>query len=90
MRDTLHTLTVLAVEQPTPVRPDGMEGVDTGLGYLAWGLTIACVIGVIVTAILMALQHKHGEGGKHAGSLGWVMGAAIIGSSAGPLVTALL
>jgi len=91
VRDTLQSLStdLLAVEQPAPITPPGTAGVTTILGYAAWAVTIACVLGVLVTAIMMALKHRRGEGAEHMGNLGWIMVAAILGSAAGPLVTAV-
>lgn len=78
---------VLAVDFTTnPTAPPGTEAVQTILNWLAWGVALACVVGVLITAGSMALSHKRSPGEDHISRLGWVLGACILGASAGSLV----
>ena len=72
-----------------PSAPPGSERVLDIVNWLAWAAMVACVAGIIITAITMALSHRRGEGGEHAGRLGWVMGAAILIGMASGLVAFL-
>jgi len=48
------------------------------------------VFGVLAVAAGMAVKHRRGEdGSEQLGRLGWVLGAVVLGSAAGPLVNAL-
>ncbi|GAA4788402.1 hypothetical protein [Streptomyces ziwulingensis] len=59
------------------------------LGNLAWIVTAAAVAGVIIIGTQMALQLRRGEmgeGATHFRGFATVLGACILGISAGPLV----
>ena len=78
------------IPQPTGVQPPGTEGLTTILGWIAWGVTFLCVVGVFFVAGSMAFAHRRGEGSEAVGKLGWVMGACILGASATSLVNVLI
>jgi hypothetical protein len=81
---------ILAAPDPHPTQPPGTQGLLTLLDWGAWGVTLACVAGVLIVASMMAVKHRRGEeGGDHLGKLGWVLAAAVLGAAAGPLVTAV-
>ena len=83
-------LSSLAIDAPPAQQPPGTEALTQMLSWGAWGVSFACLLGVFAVAGAMALAHRRGEeGGAHLGRLGWVLGAAVIGAAAGPLVTAL-
>uniref|UniRef100_UPI0004C23524 hypothetical protein n=1 Tax=Streptomyces sp. NRRL S-813 TaxID=1463919 RepID=UPI0004C23524 len=59
------------------------------LGYLAWTLTAAAIAGLIIIGIKLALQLRRGlmgEGTAHFQAMAAVLGACILGVSAGPIV----
>lgn len=78
------------IPRPTGVQPPGTEGLTTILGWIAWGVTFLCVVGVFFVAGSMAFAHRRGEGSEAVGKLGWVMGACILGASATSLVNVLI
>lgn len=59
------------------------------LELLAWCVSAAAVAGVLIVGIQLALQLRRGEPGEGATyfrGLAFVMGACVIGVSAGPIV----
>lgn len=78
---------------PTPgqQQPPGTEGLDTMLSWGGWTVSFVCVAGLLIVAAMMALKHQQGRGGNEAmGSLGWVLGACVLGAAAGPIANALV
>ncbi|MFH8350470.1 hypothetical protein [Streptomyces sp. NPDC018045] len=89
---TLHHMIELAAP-PNPgagQAPPGSEKLLTILRWVAWGVSFACVLGVLTCAAKMAISHRRGEGGEHATSLGWVLGACFLAGSASGLVGMIL
>jgi len=86
---TLTTAVLAAVPDVNPTAPPGMEGLTTVIGWAGWIVLILCVIGVLITAGMMAVSNRRGEGGEHAGRLGFVLVATVLVGAAGGLVGAL-
>ncbi|BBC35815.1 hypothetical protein SGFS_071090 [Streptomyces graminofaciens] len=71
---------------------DGPSGKVTGplndvLGYLAWIVTAAGVAGLLMVGTRMAISVRSGEGEEHLSQFLTVMGACVIGATAGPIVS---
>lgn len=90
MITALAQLRAADIPAPKGVQPPGTEGLTTVLGWVAWGVTFLCVVGVFLVAGKMAFAHRRGEGSEAIGQLGWVMGACILGASATSLVNVLI
>lgn len=76
----------LAVPDPEPVQPPGTSGFTTIMGWVKWVALAVCVIGIIVAGALMAINSRRGEGGEHAGRIGFALGGVIVISAAASLV----
>jgi hypothetical protein len=72
--------------------PPGSDKVVQVLKWGMWGVTIACVAGVLITAGRMAMQFRsHGGGGGEATTnLVWVLLACVLAGSATAIVGALI
>lgn len=80
---------VLAAADPGSVAPPGGDKFLTAAGYVKWATGIACVVGLLVCAITMALSHRRGSGGEHGSAVAWVLGASVLSGVAAALVTAM-
>jgi hypothetical protein len=78
---------------PNPVSKTPPGGLDKKildlLGYLLWGATAACVVGVIFVGARMALAHRGGND-ANVGQLGWVLLGCILVGTASGIVNALI
>jgi hypothetical protein len=82
---------VLAVlEHGEGVPPPGAEGIVTIVQWVAWVVLAVCVVGVLLVGARMAVAHRRGEGAGYATELGFVLGAAVLVSSASALIAALV
>lgn len=66
--------------------PPGSEGFLTILRWIAWVVFGLAVVGVLVTAGMMMVNNRRGQGGEHAAALGWVFAGCIVAGSASALV----
>jgi hypothetical protein len=89
----------LPVPKPTPRPSPAVFNPGTGsapqalidkshliLDIIGWTATTACVAGVLITAVMMAISHHRGMGSEHFGNLGKVMAACVLVGTAGPIV----
>ncbi|MFE4702064.1 hypothetical protein ACFRIC_33850 [Streptomyces sp. NPDC056738] len=78
----LHTLaaTPLAVDAKVTGQ------LDYVLGIIAWLVTAAGVAGLMMVGSRMALAVKSGEFEEHLSQFLMVLGACVIGATAGPIV----
>ena len=75
------------VPHPKPKMPKGLSDKLTLLLDILMGLALfACVAGIIICAIKLALAFRHGEAGEVAGKLGGVMGACVLVGAAASIV----
>ena len=84
------SLILAEISTPSSVQPPGTEGLMTVMGWVSWGVTFLCIIGIFFVAGKMAFSHRRGEGSEAVGQLGWVMGACILIAAAGPIVNVLI
>ena len=85
-----EALLLADITTPAAVQPPGTAGLMTVMGWVAWGVTFLCIIGVFLVAGKMAFSHRRGEGSEAVGQLGWVMGACVLVAAAGPIVNVLV
>lgn len=78
----LHTLAA------TPLAVDAKvtDQLDYVLGIIAWLVTAAGVAGLMMVGSRMALAVKSGEFEEHLSQFLMVLGACVIGATAGPIV----
>jgi hypothetical protein len=57
------------------------------LGWIAWLVTAAGVGGLLIVGTRMALAVRTGDGEEHLSQFLTVMGACVIGATAGPIVS---
>jgi hypothetical protein len=82
---------VAAVPNPgLGVQPPGTGGLLTILRWLAYGVSLCCVGGILYVAGKMALQHQRGEAGQHMGALALVLLACVLAGAASAIVGALM
>ncbi|MGW1063025.1 hypothetical protein ACWD4F_00675 [Streptomyces aureus] len=79
---TLHTLA--AAQLAVDGRVTGQ--LDFVLGIIAWLVTAAGVAGLMIVGSRMALAVKTGEFEEHLNEFLMVLGACVIGATAGPIV----
>ncbi|MEU8777784.1 hypothetical protein [Streptomyces sp. NPDC048606] len=78
------------MEWTLAVGADVTAPLNTVLGWMAWLVTAAGVLGVIIVGSRMAIALRAGGGDEHLTQLATVLGACIIGATAGPVVAFLL
>ncbi|WP_420079906.1 hypothetical protein ACN6AT_15685 [Streptomyces sp. JL4002] len=66
------------------------EPLDRVLGWMAWLVSAAGVFGVLIVGSRMAIALRTGNADEHLTQLATVLGACIIGVTAGPIVAFLL
>ncbi|MER5469642.1 hypothetical protein ABZX90_23090 [Streptomyces sp. NPDC002935] len=80
----LHVIAAAALAEGPP---QGVAAeLDKVLGIIAWLVTAAGVAGLMIVGSRMALAVKSGDGDEHLSQFLMVMGACVIGATAGPIV----
>lgn len=73
-----------AVIEPDPVAPPGSGGFQTMLNWVNWGMLGAAVLGVMIVAGKLFINHRRGEAGQELGGLGWIgVGLFLLGAAGG-------
>ena len=60
------------------------------LDILGWTATSACVAGILIVVVMMAISHHRGTGSEHFAGLGKVLAACVLVGTAGPIVQFLV
>ena len=84
---------VVMAEVPNPGQgeaPPGSDGFVMFLKWAAWIVFGLAVLGVLITAGAMMINHQQGRGGHHLAALGWVCGGCVVGSAAAFIVGAFV
>ncbi|MCC9709039.1 hypothetical protein E4N62_29610 [Streptomyces sp. MNU76] len=82
MSSTLYAVTSTLAAPPAVVTNE----LNYVLNILAWLVTAAGVCGLMIVGTRMAISLRAGEGDEHLSQFAVVMGACIIGATAGPIV----
>lgn len=72
---------------PNAQQPPGVQGLVTLVNYAAWAFTLVCVVAIIIAAGKLAIAHQRGE--QPGTGIVMVLIAAVIGTSAGPILNAV-
>lgn len=92
-RPMLYSLAALLAQAPAvhPSNPPGYDRVTTLVDWTAKLAITACVVGIIVTAGTLAVQHHRGTLGPDTGGrLGVVLGSCVLIGVASQLVNSLV
>ena len=84
---------VVMAEVPNPGQGEAPPGSGGFLMFLKWGAWIVfglAVLGVLITAGAMMINHHRGQGGQHLAALGWVCGGSVVAASASGIVGAFV
>ncbi|MER6212960.1 hypothetical protein ABT213_02760 [Streptomyces sp. NPDC001674] len=79
-----------AVEWILAVGANVTDPLDRILGWMAWLVSAAGILGVLIVGSRMAMALRSGTGDEHLTQLATVLGACVIGATAGPIVAFLL
>jgi hypothetical protein len=60
------------------------------LDILGWAATSACVGGILIVVVMMAVSHHRGTGSEHFAGLGKILAACVLVGTAGPIVQFLV
>ncbi|MEI5523934.1 hypothetical protein WB401_18870 [Streptomyces brasiliscabiei] len=82
MSSALHTAATTLAAPPAAVT----NQLNYVLNILAWVVTAAGVCGLMIVGSRMAVSLRSGEGDEHLSQFAMVMGACVIGATAGPIV----
>jgi hypothetical protein len=86
----VETITVLAVDQPTPVQPPGGDGLIKLLGVALWIVSLGFVLGIVAGSGWMWVDQMGGVGARGGTGVKVVIGAlvgAVVSASAAGLIT---
>ena len=76
----------LDIPNPKPAMPKGLGGLETIMSWAKWVALAICVLGLVASGAMMAINARRGEGSEHVGRIGMALGGVIVISAAGTLV----
>ncbi|AVH57135.1 MULTISPECIES: hypothetical protein [Streptomyces] len=85
--NAVHAASATLLAAPYVPDSDVTGPLNQVLGYMAWFVTVAAVAGLLIIGSRMAISLRGGEGSEHLTQFAVVMGACIIGATAGPIVS---
>lgn len=92
LMEMAQVMPMIPMDVPNPGGGSAPPGFDKFTTILGWGKWIALgilVMALIGAGVMMAVGNRRGEGGEHAGRIGWVLGGVIVVSAAFTLVSFL-
>jgi hypothetical protein len=88
--DGISTAIMPLIDQPNASQPPGAEKLTKILNWGMWLVIFAAVIGIFITAGMMAVSYNQGRGGDHMGRLGYVLAGCVLAGAAAGIVNALI
>jgi heme/copper-type cytochrome/quinol oxidase subunit 2 len=88
--DTASAAVLPLIDQPNASQPPGAEKLVKILNWGMWLVIFAAIIGVFITAAMMAVSYNQGRGGDHLGRLGYVLAGCVLAGAAAGIVNGLI
>lgn len=78
------------VGNPTPTAPSFAGKFTELVGWILWGCTMMCIVGIAVIGTMLAVSIRRGETGEHAARLGAAAAGVIIVGLSSTIVNTLI